>query len=395
MSHNAKTNNIRKIAFFNNRAQIKNALDVVERVTAGDFEARITGISAEGDLGDLLYAINDLIDRADAYVRESQACLEHVSNNEYYRKIIETSMEGAFLNASETVNAALGAMQNKVTSFNKVTDEFEITVGDVAATLSSAAEQLNSAAVSMENVSSDTNIKATTVAAAAEEASTNVQTVASASEQLSASIGEISQQISQAAKIASNSSITVKDVEQKVIDLQEAGSQIGRAVELINDIANQTNLLALNATIEAARAGEVGKGFAVVASEVKSLANETAKATDEIDGYVSAIQAAVEDAVNGIQQVSRQISDIDSANTTVSAAVEEQSSATKEIARNIDEASRGAADVTKNITQVTQGAEKTGQTAVEVNSAAQELSQQAMHLKEVVSTYLKGARQVI
>lgn len=396
MSANTEQNNVEEIISVNNdELQIKNAVDVIKRAAAGDFEARITGITADGDLAELLYTVNDLIDRSDAYVRESMACMEHVSNNQYYRKIMETSMEGNFLNASVTVNNALDSMQNKVVLFNKVTDQFEITVGGVASILSSAAEQLSNSSDSMKSISSDTNMKATAVAAAAEEASTNVQTVASASEELSASISEISQQVSQAAKIASEASVEVKDIEQKVIDLQEAGKKINRAVELINNIARQTNLLALNATIEAARAGEAGKGFAVVADEVKSLAGETAKATEEIGGYVSGIQIAMEDAVKGIQKVSLKITDIDSANTAVSAAVEEQSAATKEIARNIDEASTGTANVTENITQVTKGAEETGKTAAEVSHSAEELTKQATQLKEVVSAYLNDARKVV
>lgn len=378
-----------------NRAQIKNALDIVKRAAEGDFEARITGISAKGDLGELLYSVNDLIDRCDAYVRESMACMDHVSHNQYYRKIIERGMQGTFLNATITVNNALDEMQEKVVRFNEVTDGFEKTVGSVVATVSSASIQLNSSSETMTRIASDTSEKATTVAAAAEEASINVHAVASASEQLTASISEISMQVSQAATVARESSGVVQDVEKKVIALQETGQQIGRAVELINDIAEQTNLLALNATIEAARAGEAGKGFAVVASEVKSLAQETSKATEEIGGYVSAIQSAMEEAVVGIQNVSKKIASIDKANTAVAAAVEEQSAATKEIARNIEEASAGTAEVTANISEVTQGSQETRGTAVEVSAAAGQLSQQAEQLRSVVDGFLEGARKVV
>ncbi len=378
-----------------NRAQIKNALDIVKRAAEGDFEARITGISAKGDLGELLYSVNDLIDRCDAYVRESMACMDHVSHNQYYRKIIERGMQGTFLNATITVNNALDEMQEKVVRFNEVTDGFEKTVGSVVATVSSASIQLNSSSETMTRIASDTSEKATTVAAAAEEASINVHAVASASEQLTASISEISMQVSQAATVARESSGVVQDVEKKVIALQETGQQIGRAVELINDIAEQTNLLALNATIEAARAGDAGKGFAVVASEVKSLAQETSKATEEIGGYVSAIQSAMEEAVVGIQNVSKKIASIDKANTAVAAAVEEQSAATKEIARNIEEASAGTAEVTANISEVTQGSQETRGTAVEVSAAAGQLSQQAEQLRSVVDGFLEGARKVV
>src|SRR5262249_6109079 len=161
-------------------------------------------------------------------------------------------------------------------------------------------------------------------AAASEQASTNVQTVASAAEELSASIAEISRQVSQAAKVAGDAVSRATATNQSVAALAEGAQKIGDVVKLINDIAGQTNLLALNATIEAARAGEAGKGFAVVASEVKSLANQTAKATDEIAAQIQGIQASTKDAVTAIREIAGVIGQVSEISTTIAAAVEEQ-----------------------------------------------------------------------
>ena len=300
---------------------IARALEVIKRVASGDFEARLTNIKAEGDLGELLYTVNDLIDRCDAYVRESAACMDHVSKNKYFRKIIETSMQGSFLSASKTVNAALGAMQKKVDDFAEIADNFEATVGEVVEIVSSASTELSASSEALRHLAAETSERSTAVAAAAEEASTNVQTVAAASEELTGSINEISRQVQNATIMATDASKISKDVGHQVNQLQEAAGQINSVVGLINDIASQTNLLALNATIEAARAGAAGRGFSVVAAEVKTLAQQTSDATKEIGNYVSSIQGATEKTVSGISQISDKVSEISDANSSVLASV--------------------------------------------------------------------------
>lgn len=374
---------------------ISKALATIKRAAAGDFEARITGITAEGDLGELLYTVNDLIDRCDAYIRESAACMDHVSNNQYFRKIIETSMQGAFLTASKTVNSALAAMQNKVEEFTQVADNFEQTVGEVVETVSSAATELTSSSETLNQLATNTSTQSSAVAAAAEEASTNVQTVSAASEELTSSINEISQQVVHATAIATEATKISDNVGQQVEELKGAADQISSVVGLINDIASQTNLLALNATIEAARAGEAGKGFAVVAAEVKNLAQQTAKATEDIGGFVTNIQGATEVTVTGIHDISSKVTEISDANSSVSAAVEEQSAATNEIARNIEQASAGTKEVTSNIAEVSNASQETGNSATEVNSAAAELSKQSETLRNVVDDFLVAVRKVV
>ena len=374
---------------------IKKARDVIKRAVDGDFEARILNISAKGDLGELLQGINDLIDRNDAYIRESRACLEHVSENKYYRKIIEVGMNGTFLFASSAVNRALSAMQAKVENFTELTNHFEGNVGGVVSTVSSAATQLSSSSQSLLKVSDEASHRATSVASAAEQASASVQSISTAAEQLSASISEIGNQVNRSVGVANEASEIVGDVVEQVKQLELAGDRISLAVELINDIAEQTNLLALNATIEAARAGEAGKGFAVVAGEVKSLAQQTSNATDEIGGYVGDIQNAMKAAVQGIQNVTDKIAEINEVNEAVSTVVDEQSNATREIAHNIDETASGTSEVSSNISTVSTAAQETQGSAQEVSDAAGSLSRQSEHLHEVVNSFLLEARQVV
>ena len=225
---------------------------------------------------------------------------------------------------------------------------------------------MHSSAEAMTSTAEEASRQSTAVAAASEQASTNVQTVAAASEELSASIVEISRQVAQSASIAGRAVDEAAATNKSVQGLAEAAQKIGDVVKLINDIAGQTNLLALNATIEAARAGEAGKGFAVVASEVKSLANQTAKATEDIASQVDAIQSATNTPSRRSRASAKTIGEINEIATTIASAVEEQGAATKEISRNVQQAAPGTNDVSSNIAGVTQAAGETGQSAGQV-----------------------------
>jgi len=179
---------------------------------------------------------------------------------------------------------------------------------------------------------------------------------------------------------------------QTVQGLAEAASKIGEVVNLINDIAGQTNLLALNATIEAARAGEAGKGFAVVAQEVKNLANQTAKATEEISQQIGSVQAETNDAVGAIEKIRSIIGEVNDIATTISSAVEEQGVSTQEIARNVQQAAKGTQDVNQNIESVSRAAGETGSAAGQVLNASQEMARQAEGLRGEVDRFLNEVR---
>ncbi|MAN79014.1 MAG: chemotaxis protein [Rhodospirillaceae bacterium] len=375
---------------------ISQALKVCESVSNGDFEARIIGISGkQGEVAELCHAINRLIDRTDAYVRESTASLEYVSKNKYFRRIQEPGMLGAYLTAARSINAATQSMEDRIADFQAVVGEFETTMQGVTETVSSASTELESSANAMNVTAGSTSEQAATVAAAAEEASVNVETVAAAAEQLSNSITEIGRQVSNSSDVARAAVERARDADEKIAGLTEASQRIGEVLGLITDIANQTNLLALNATIEAARAGEAGKGFAVVAAEVKNLANQTAKATDEISLQIDNIQSVTGETVDAIKEINRTISQIEETSTAISAAVEEQDAATKEIAVNVEQAAVGTAEVTSNVSLVTQGAQETGEAAGQVLSASSELAKQSTVLEMEVRNFLERLRAVV
>ena len=281
---------------------------------------------------------------------------------------------------------------NVVTKFVEMADNFESNVKTVVESVASASTEMEMSARSLSFTAEQTSGQSTAVAAASEEASTNVQTVAAAAEQLAQSVEEVGRQVQQSSNIARNAVEEAQRTNEEVEGLATAAEKIGEVVGLINDIASQTNLLALNATIEAARAGEAGKGFAVVATEVKSLADQTATATDEISSQIGAIQSATEHAVNAIKGISGTINELSEISAAIASAVEEQSAATREIAQSVEQAAAGTADVSQNIAGVTNGAQQTGEAASQVLEAASELSKQAEALRTQVDGFLVEVR---
>lgn len=269
---------------------------------------------------------------------------------------------------------------------------FEGQVREALDALAGAAEQMRQTSESMSQVSEQTNSQVRTAAMASSDASSNVQSVAAASEELSASIGDISRQVTHAAGIAARAVEQARQTDHTVQGLSETASRIGDVVRLINDIAGQTNLLALNATIEAARAGEAGRGFAVVASEVKSLAGQTAKATEEISQQIAAVQRVAQEAMDAIKGIGGTIAEVSEVATAIAAAVEEQGAATMEITRNTQQAAQGTRAVSENIEGVSSGADATGSSAQSVKTAADALGTQAQHLRNQVNDFLSRIR---
>jgi methyl-accepting chemotaxis protein len=343
---------------------IRKLTEAMSRLAEGDKAVEIPATERKDEIGEMAQTVQVFKENALEMdrMREAQAQKEHQAQEEKRRTMLELA------------------------------DSFEASVKSLVDAVSETAMQMQQRSQTMAAAAEQSKTQASAVSAASEEAASNVQTVASATEELTASIGEIGQQVAKSSTISGNAADQAEKSNIQVEGLVAAAQKIGDVVGLIQDIAEQTNLLALNATIEAARAGEAGKGFAVVASEVKSLATQTAKATEEIRGQITAMQGATGDSVAAIRGIGEIIREINEIATAIASAVEEQTSATEEISRNVQQASAGTQEVSSNIDGVAQAAGETGKSASEMLRAAGELAQRATALSGEVESFLQRVR---
>jgi methyl-accepting chemotaxis protein len=335
------------------------------QMAGGNLDVEIPGASRGDEIGDLAKTVNVIRENAEQKARDEAE--------------------------AKTRQDQIAAEQRKADMI-RLANDFEGAVGEIVETVSSASTELEASAGTLTSTAERSQELTTMVAAASEEASTNVQSVASATEELSSSVNEISRQVQESARMASEAVGQARTTNDRVSELSKAAARIGDVVELINTIAEQTNLLALNATIEAARAGEAGRGFAVVASEVKALAEQTSKATGEIGQQIAGIQAATQESVNAIKEISGTIEKLSEISSTIAAAVEQQGAATQEISRNVQQAAHGTQQVSSNIIDVQRGASETGSASSQVLSAAQSLSGDSNRLKLEVGKFLNSVR---
>ena len=281
-----------------------------------------------------------------------------------------------------------GLMAQAAETSERHASRFDQTISGLVRTVADSAKALSTASDRLSSNAAESSSQCAVAAAASEQATGNVQSVASASEEMSGSIAEVSRQLQQASNVTRTAVDKAEKANNDVDGLSEAADRIGNVVSLINDIAGQTNLLALNATIEAARAGEAGKGFAVVASEVKSLANQTAQATEDIGRQVDEIQQATRSAVGAIADVGDTVSEVNEIANSIAAAMEEQNATTQEISRNVAEAARGTEDVSSSLVNVNRSAEETGLSATELHASAGTLAQKADELQDAARQFI-------
>jgi len=287
-------------------------------------------------------------------------------------------------------NKAAGAARRA--ELIRFADDFESAVGTIVSNVSASAVQLEQSAGTLTRTAETTQSLSSQVAGNSEEASSNIQAVATATEELSASVGEIGRQVRESSRIAESAVAQAGATDQRIGKLSRAAQEIGDVVKLITAIAEQTNLLALNATIEAARAGDAGRGFAVVASEVKSLASQTAKATDQISNHIAGMQEATQESVAAIKAIGDTITEISSIAASIASAVEQQGTATRDIAQNVQNVARGTRDAAANVLEVNRGATETGAASEEVLSSAKTLSVESSRLRAELDRFMANIR---
>ena len=303
----------------------------------------------------------------------------------------ETNIRTAALEL-ETIRQKEESETQKRADMERVAAEFEANVGSISNEIVSACEQLNTTAASLAHIAADTTSQSMTVSSASEEATSNVQTVASATEELSSSINEINSQVTSSSKAAAEAASEVERTNKAVASLQAVVDEIGDVTKLINDIAEQTNLLALNATIEAARAGDAGKGFAVVATEVKTLAEQTGKATEQIERQIHDMRQAMAASINGTASVAIMVKTIAEQSNEMAVSAEQQNAATVEIARNVTEAAAGTMEVSRSIIQVSDSARRTGELSNEMQQAVNSLFERAGNLQSSMQAFVARVR---
>ncbi len=339
--------------------------NAMRQLAGGNFDVVLPGLGQKDEIGEMAGAVEEFKMRAVAKAQSEAA---------------EREAQGKSASAARSAE------------LHRFADDFETAVGVIVSSVSSSASQLESSATTLTRTVETAQELSGKVAGASEEASANVQSVAAATEELSASVNEIGRQVKESSRIAAAAVSQAEATDARIAKLSRAAQEIGDVVKLITAIAEQTNLLALNATIEAARAGDAGRGFAVVASEVKSLASQTAKATDEISSHIAGMQEATQESVFAIKEIGETIGQISKIAGNIAAAIEQQTTATTEIARNVQSAASGTLEIAEGISEVNRGASETGTASGEVLNSAQTLAVESTRLRQELDRFMENIR---
>jgi methyl-accepting chemotaxis protein len=337
----------------------------MRELAGGNFDVVLPGLGRKDELGDMAAALEEF--KVQAIAKAEHHAAEREAHNE----------------------AAAAGRRAELIRF---ADEFEAAVGSIVANVSASAVQLETSAGTLTRTAETTQSLSGQAAAASEQASSNMQSIAAATDELATSVDEIGRQAQESNRIAEAAVLQAQQTDGRIGKLSRAAQEIGDVVKLITAIAEQTNLLALNATIEAARAGDAGRGFAVVASEVKSLASQTAKATDEISTHITGMQGATQESVTAIKEIGGTITQISNIASSIASAVQQQSSATQEIARSVQNVAEGTGEAAANISEVNRGTAETGSASTNVLDSARMLSAESSRLREELNRFMTNIR---
>ncbi len=380
---------------------IRAAAEICALAAKGDLEARITHIQEpDSDLGILFRNINRVLDVADAYVREAAAAMHYCAEEKFFRPILLRGMPGAYAQSAMTINQASERMEescDRIESMKaqrlSLIKDFEESISKTVSTVASAAAELEATAAHMTETAEESaklaenvSITASETASAAVDAARRCETFKELAVEIANGVGKTNTLMNEA---VSGSQVSAEAMDS----MQTTTRTIEKVIGLITEVASQTKLLALNASIEAARAGEAGVGFAVVASEVRTLADRTAGATEEIEGQIEAIQRAADQAQDSMKLISETIEKIDSISKAISENVQDQVATSETLTTSVDGSAENASKIQSSITGVSEVAKETGRTAGELRIAAGELSRLASSLQEAVDQFLEGMKQ--